>query len=341
MMKKTRTLLVLGLAVVVFLAAGASLFAADQGKVKLRMQTHLIPTQMKRTVTTFVEDVAAATKGTVEITLFPVNSIVPQKELMDAVSRGTVDMALYPEGAWFKTVPVSEVAAGIPFTLRDLDEAKTLMFKKGLLELLREGYAKYNLYIIPHETYPIDLMTKKPIRKAEDIRGMKLRAYGTMADMLGKLGASTTLIPGGELYTALATGVVDGAHWGDAGPSYEMKLHEILKFYLTPEPVQGSWNNVMINMDVWKKLTPEQRSGLEKTILANGEIAFKASRELTKMALEDMQKKWKVEVVKLPPAEIAKLEKVAEQHQNEIAKKDPLCAKAVAILTELEKNRGK
>lgn len=338
-MKRYRVLLAIGVAMAVFLVMATGLWA-QAPKLKLRMQTHLIPTQMNRTLGNFTEDVAAASKGNIEITLFPVNSIVPQKELMNAVSMGTIDMALYPEGAWFNVVPVSQIAGGVPFTLKNLEESKVFMFQKGFLELLREGYAKQNLYIIPHETYPVGLMTKKPIRKLEDLKGMKLRAYGTMADMLGKLGAATTLIPGGELYTALATGVVEGAHWADAGPMFEMKFQEVLKYYMKPEPIQGSWNCIMINMDLWKKMTPEQKAVLEKTIQANGDAAFKASRELTKKALEEMQSKWNVEVVTLPPSEIKKMEKISDEIQDEIAKKGPLCAKAIAILKKMEQGRA-
>ena len=55
-----------------------------------------------------------------------------------------------------------------------------------------------------------------------------------MADF-GQLGASTTVVAAGELYTALATGVVDGADWGDAGPTDERKFQEALKNYMEPD----------------------------------------------------------------------------------------------------------
>lgn len=335
------SLLLIGLLVsVIFLPTGTpSVLASDQPKLKLRMQTHLIPSQMKRTMGTFTEDVARLSKGNIEINLFPVNAIVPQKELMDAVSKGAIDMALYPEGAWFNVVPVSVIGAGIPFTIKSLDDAREFMFKWGFLDILREGYSKKNIYTIPFEPYPVGLMTKRPIRKVEDIKGMKLRAYGTMADMLGKLGASTTQIPGGELYTALSTGVVEGAHWGDAGPMYEMKFHEVLKYYMKPEPIQGAWNCIMINMDLWKRMTPEQKATLEKVIESSGDAAFKTSRELTKKALEEMQQKWGVEVVTLPEGEVAKLRKVGNEILDDIAKRDPLCNKAVAKLRDFLKSR--
>jgi TRAP-type C4-dicarboxylate transport system substrate-binding protein len=340
-MKRKNICWALVLVLVMVFATGTFGHAAEEPKLKLRMQTHLIPTQTKRSMGTFAQDVTAASKGAIEISIFPVGAIVPMKELMDAVGKGTLDMGLYPEGFWYKAIPVSEVGMGLPYAFKDYDEAREFMFKKGYLEILREAYAKHNVYIIPYEPFAVGLMTKKPVRKAEDLKGMKLRAYGTMADFLGKLGASTTVIASGELYTALATGVVSGAHWGDAGPMYEMKFQEVLKNYMEPEPIIGSWNNLMINLDLWKKLKPEQRELLEKAVQNSGEAGFKSSRALTKTALEDMSKKWQVQMVTLPEAELKIMEKAAQEVEAEIAKKDALSAKAVTKLKDFrtEKKR--
>jgi TRAP-type C4-dicarboxylate transport system substrate-binding protein len=322
-------------------AIGTIAGAADEPKLKLRMQTHLIPTQTKRVTATLVQDLGAASKGTLELTIFPAGAIVPVKEMMDAVGKGTLDMAMYPEGFWYKAIPVSEIGQGLPYSFINFDEVREFMFKKGYINLLREGYAKHNVYIIPYEPFSVGLMTKKPINKVEDLKGMKLRAMGIMADFLGKLGASTTVVAAGELYTALATGVVDGAHWGDAGPMYEMKFQEVLKNYMEPEPIIGSWNNIMINLDLWKKLKPEQRAALESALQKGGMAGFTSSRALTKTAKEDMAKKWKVQFVNLPEAEQKKMDKVSEEMEAEMAKKDALSGKAVNLLKELRKEKGR
>ncbi|MBI5602534.1 MAG: TRAP transporter substrate-binding protein DctP [Deltaproteobacteria bacterium] len=333
--------ILLALVMVVALATGSYSQAAEEPKVKIRMQTHLIPTQTKRSMGTFAQDVAAASKGTLEVSIFPAGSIVPVKEMMDAVGKGTLDMALYPEGFWYKAIPVSEVGQGLPYSFINFDEVREFMFKKGFINLLREGYAKHNVYIIPYEPFSVGLMTKKPVNKVEDLKGMKLRAMGVMADFLGKLGASTTVVAAGELYTALATGVVDGAHWGDAGPMYEMKFQEVLKNYMEPEPIIGSWNNIMINLDLWKKLKPEQRAALESALQKCGMAGFNSSRALTKTAKEEMAKKWKVQFVNLPEAEQKKMDKVSEGMEMEMAKKDALSAKAINLLKELRKEKGR
>lgn len=337
-MKKILSFVSLALGLAIGLGA-AFASAADQPKLKLRLQTHLIPTQTNRTLGMFAAQVAEASKGSIEVTVFPVGAILPLKEILSAVGSGTLDMAYYPEGFWFKQVPVSELGQGVPYAFKNLDQAKTFMWKKGYEELLREGYAKHNVYVWGGEPFPVGLMTKKPIKTLADIKGVKLRATGMMAEFFGKLGASTSVIAAGELYTALATGVVSGAHWGDAGPMYEMKFQEVLKNYMEPEPIQGGWNNFMINLDVWKKMTPEQRTALDTAIRKSAEMGFASSRALTKTSIDDMGKKWQVQFNTLPDADLKTLGQASLQLQEELAKRDPLCAKAVAKLKEAAAGR--
>jgi TRAP-type C4-dicarboxylate transport system substrate-binding protein len=339
-MKKASLFLATGLIVFLVVGMAGVCLAADQPKFKLRLQSHLIPDDAKRGLNRYAEAVKAMSGGAIEISIFGVGAIVPMKETLEAVSSGTLDIAMYPEGFWYKTIPVSWVGQGIPFVFRDLEEAKYFMLKKGYLDLLREGYAKHNVHVIPYEAFTIGLMTKQPVNKAEDLKGMKLRAYGTMADWLGKLGASTVVIPGGELYTALATGVVSGAHWGDAGPMYIMKFHEVLKNYMKPEPAIGSWNNLIVNADLWKKFTPEQKAMMETTGIGCGLMASNETRVICTKSLNDMVNKWQVKVSAPPEEEIQKMRKASLEMQAEVAPKDGLGAKAMALLSEYMKELG-
>jgi TRAP-type C4-dicarboxylate transport system substrate-binding protein len=314
--------------------------AAEAPKLKLKMQTFQLPDETKRNFSTFTDLIKRQSNGQIEITLFPVGSLIPAKEMLDAVGKGSLDMAQVVEGYFIKVVPVSEIAAGIPFLFRNNDDSKIFMWNKGFVDVLREGYAKQNVYHIPWETYPIGLMTKKPVNSLKDLDKMKIRAHSTMADLLAKVGAAAVFIPGGELYTALATGVVDGAQWGDAGPMFSMKFHEVLKNYMYPEPIVGAWNSIIINMDLWKKMTPQQRAMLEAAILAGGEASYRSTRLLSRTRLKEMQDKWDVKVVTLPEADTEQMRKYSLEVQNEIAKKNPICAKGMKMIREFMKEMG-
>jgi TRAP-type C4-dicarboxylate transport system substrate-binding protein len=300
------------------------------------MQSHTPPEQAHRAFDGFVKQVSDMSGGTIQITLYPVGALVPMKEILGSVGHRVVDIATVPEGFWHKNVPVSIIGQGLPFAFRDNMESNYFMFQKGFVDLLRKGYETQNIYVIPFEPYNTGLMTKKPVNKAEDLKGMKLRAFGTMQKWLTNMGASTVSISGAELYTALATGVVEGAHWGDAFPMYEMKFQEVLKNYMIPEPIIGSWNSLWVNMDVWKSLTKEQQSILESAALsAGGVLTFNDTRARTKMALKKMQTDWGVSANNLSDAEIAKMRKAGMKVWDEIAQNpNPLCKQAIDLLYE-------
>ena len=78
-----------------------------------------------------------------------------------------------------------------------------------------------------------------------------------------------------------------------------MKFHEVLKNYMLPEPVVGSWNDLWINMDVWKKLTPQQQEIIKSAAYTGGGLfAFNDTRMHTQLALTEMESLMAISTVK-------------------------------------------
>ncbi len=329
LMKKS-TWLVFGIAMLIL-----SLVAPASAKeFTLRLQCFTAGWEMNRLVKTYIPLVEKLTNGTVKIKAFPVNSLVPMKETLNALRSGVIDMAMIPEGYFAGLVPVSQIAAGLPYTFRSLDEAAFFMWNRGFVDILRKDYAKQNVYVIPVETFGVGLMTKKPIKRIEDLRGKKIRSFGSMAEWLRECGASTVFIPGGELYTALATGVAEGAHWGDAATMYEMKFQEVLKNYMLPEPILGGWWSIGINMDLWNKFTSEQRNAIEAATMAAGRIIYRHTRVIYSRAIKDMAKNWSVQVTTLSKEEQEKAKEYAKKSWERIAKKNPRNAEAIEMIKD-------
>lgn len=333
----------IGIAVICILLGFWSFASAQKKMIKmsLRAQTPFPPVVVNEDYTVFSAKVLEMTGGQIEIKFFPGGTLVPSKEILTAVGSGAIEMGIVPEGYFHKLVPPSEIAQGLPFAFRNLYEARYFMYMGGFLEILRESYAKQNVYVIPHETYNIGLMTKMPLTKAEDFKGKKFRAYGTMAEWLGKLGSTTAFIPSAELYTALATGVVDGAHWGDAASMYSMKFQEVTKNYIMPEPIIGTWNSLIVNMDLWKRLSPEQRAQIEAASLAYNAFWVHTGGRLQYIrALAAMQDEWGVQVNQIPDTEIKKMREVAYKVWEDIEKKDPLNKKAIDLLRKFLQDKN-
>ena len=320
------------------MAVGMAGFASAE-PITLKLQSHLIPGDTHRGLDPFVAAVDKMSKGEIKIKLFGVGSIVPAGEMLNAVKSGALEMAMYPEGFFNKLVPVGEVA-GMPYAFRNIWEARYFMYYKGLADMLREEYAKQNAYFLPYECFPVGIMSKKPLKSVENFKGAKIRAYGVMGEWLAQMGASTVTIPGGELYTALSTGVVEGAHWGDAGPMYIMKFQEVLKNYMTPEPIQGSWNNIIINMDVWKKLTPVQQQIIQTAAMAEGAMATTNTRIIAETSLKKMVADWGVKVNAVSDKDSQKMVNAAMIVWDKVAKKDPVNAKAISNMKDFLKELG-
>lgn len=330
-------------AVILLLFCLASNGSADDKmpKLRLKLQSHTIPEDTERVLKKFHEIIGNLSGGQIQVKAFPVGSLVPMPEVLEAVGNGTLDLALTADGYWHKLVPVSNISSGLPFAFRHIEESKYFMFRKGLLELVREAYSKHNVHYLPYEPYNVGIMTNKPINKSEDLKGMKMRAFGLMAEWLNKMGASTTYIPGGELYTALATGVVDGAHWGDAGPMYIQKLHEVLKNYMIPEPIIGAWNVILVNKDVWNKMTPQQRAIIESAVMGGGlSYAHNEMRIRTTTSLVKMQKDWNVKVNALSESELKKMQKAAIEVWEKAGAADTTSRKAINMLYEFLEELG-
>src|SRR3954462_71639 len=108
--------------------------------------------------------------------------------------------------------------------LRYPHESDVFFYGKDGLKMAREIFAKQHIMFdgrIHHG--PNIIHSKKPIRTIEDFKGLKLRVPGGMiAEGFAAIGARTTLLPGGEVFSALEKGTVDAADY--TGPAVNWDL---------------------------------------------------------------------------------------------------------------------
>ena len=316
-----------------------STIEASAPVVNLKLQSHLSGEQLERTLGPTIKLIEKETNGTVKITPYSAGVLMPVPEMLNGLTSGGLDMALLPEGLFAGVIPVSEIASGLPYGYKNLHEAWIFMWQRGFLDILRQEYAKQKIYVIPVETYNVGLMTKKPVKQFADLKGMKLRSIGGMSMFETAAGSSVVSIPGSELYTALATGVIDGVSWGDAGPMYEMKFPEVLKNYMLPDPIQGAWNSLYFNLDVWNKFTPGQRKAIEAAVINGSRATEEQTRAMYSRALDSMVGKFGVTVNTLSEEDQAKAQEISSTVWDKIAAKNPVNAKVITMLKEFHKER--
>jgi len=105
----------------------------------------------------------------------------------------------------------------------------------------------------------------KPVRTLDDLKGMRLRAPTELLGVLERLGADPVNMPMGEVYSAMAKGVIDGVV---APPDTFAALHfaEIARFYAPLAVPRGAYPARAMNLAVWERLTPAQQRVLESGI---------------------------------------------------------------------------
>ncbi|HOJ51781.1 MAG TPA: TRAP transporter substrate-binding protein DctP [Syntrophales bacterium] len=316
-----------------FLVASASF--AEQKVYKWQFQSHwpASSASFKPLKDFFEKDVYNLSKGRLQVSVYPAAAIVPTKDIFGACRMGTVDGATAFPSYWMGQIPITAVAGNLPMNLNTEEEGVHFWFKLGFEKMLKEAHAKHNLMYYSERVYPTAMVSKKPVVKLEDLKGLKIRTSGALADMFKELGAAPTMIPGEEIYLALQTGVIDAAHWGAASGALSIKLCEVAKYYFQPN-LSMTTDIIVLNKKSFEALPSDLQQALDRALV---ERALKRTQEYKleeKRSLETMMKDYKVKISRLSPEDEKKMRAAAIKVWDKLAAKDPESAKAIAILKQ-------
>lgn len=209
----------------------------------------------------FADEVAKVTNGAVKITVKAGGQLgFKGPEHLRAVRDGLVPMADILNYQQIGDEPILGIE-GIPFLASSADDLKVL--HKHIRPIYEQAAAKNNqkvLYMVPWPTQYLHLKVKADT--LDGLKGVKIRVPDKGAsDMLNAIGMSPVLIPWGETVPALASGAVAGVSTS-AVSGVDGKFWEFLK---TIYPTNHVWSSQMVNvnLDAWKKLSPEQQKAIE------------------------------------------------------------------------------
>src|SRR5690606_3279722 len=104
----------------------------------------------------------------------------------------------------------------------------------GLEDALTEQVKSKGVFYKADKAYPTELVLKNKIEAGQDLSGIKVRSAGSLLEFLHAAGFAPQQVAGPEIYQAIATGVVDGAHWGAAMCALSMKFLEGAKVHMKP-----------------------------------------------------------------------------------------------------------
>ena len=201
-------------------------------------------------------------EGQIEVKVYAAGELVGALECFDATSTGAADMYHGAEYYWqgkskgfsfFTAVPMGMTAAEI---MGWVDHG-------GGQELWDDLSADFN--IKPFQAGNTGHQTggwfKKEINSIEDFKGLRFRMPGLGGEVLRRLGGAAVNMPGGEIYQALQSGLLDGTEWVGPWNDYAFGFYREAPYYYAPgfhEP--GASLAVGINLGVWNRFTASEQA---------------------------------------------------------------------------------
>ena len=293
---------------------------------------------------TLIEMIEENTDGRVIIEPYTAGSLVEVKEMFTAASQGIIDGYLAVGGYWVGIDPVFGVEDTMPFALQTYKQMEEFMWGDARWDtpyepFIREQYAKHGLYYLTGEASDtMWILTKKPIKDIEDIKGYKIRSWGIYAKTLECLGASVVMTALGETYTGLATGVFDGVNTGTGG-YIGFKLYEHAKYMMVP-PIGATIHHISINKKAWDKLPPDLQMIVDLTAHNHATWATRNVRPDTDIPYaQELLKEKGVQYTQVETG-LDKLRACADKIWDDTAAGSPAAAEGIRLLREFCKLKG-
>jgi TRAP-type mannitol/chloroaromatic compound transport system substrate-binding protein len=299
-MKKSTlfTSFVIMVTLVFALSSGTALAAKKEKKVLLKVPVCFATVLPGLgTTITWVEDrIQTASGGTMKMKVYEPGKLVAPFEILDSVSKGKINAGYSTAGYWAGKIPASPIFSAIPFGPEAGEFMAWLWYGNGM-KLYQEMYDShgYNvkvlvLGIIAPETSGWFL---KPIESADDLNGLKMRFFGLGGQAMQKLGASVSLLPGGEIFPALEKKAIEATEFSMPAIDQRLGFSKIAKYnYFPGWHQQATVFELLINKDVWNKMSERQQMVLELLCKAATADAFAYTEAIqAKVMKENVEKR--------------------------------------------------
>jgi len=295
-------------------------------------------------VVPWIKAVEKATEGTVKIKLEPSGAITSGSEAFSGTISGLIDGTACWASVYGGDMPEGMLAFGMAMGAGNTQEAWDAMFgnpKYKIGDLVQAAAKDRNLRWVGWTNQgPNAMFTKFPVRKMEDLKGKKMRAGGPQALFHQAMGGAPVAMGGGDIYTAIKLGTIDGTYW-DTGGIDDMSFHEVIKYAAQPGWCPAQHQEIYMNLDKWNALTQWQKDRINGVFKSTYFETSKLHEDGVKGALETL-KKAGGEVIQFAPEEIKRMrEKSISEVWPKIAEKSARNAKGVKLWKQYLKDTGK
>lgn len=247
------------LAACLTLAAASSVFAANPITIKVGDNWNNTHPMAAAIDTVFKPQVEKGTKGMIKVDVYHSGTLGNEGDLWGGVRNGTIEVAIVgtPMNQEFPTMMISDW----PFLYRDLSHAKKVWTSPIADEINTEFHKKFpSVHVLGWGPNSARTFTSnKKLTSVADFKGQKFRMPGNPIHMgiAQNLGASAQVIPLGELFSALETGVVDGQDNGMV-TVISQALNEVQKYLYETNHIIATLE-IMVNAPFFDKLSAEHQ----------------------------------------------------------------------------------
>ncbi|WP_290650247.1 TRAP transporter substrate-binding protein DctP [Aquisalimonas sp.] len=322
-------------------AVGLSPLSADE-VITWRVQSHWpsASSSYGDSLELLRDTVDERTDGRLKLELHPAGSLFSFGEIFSAVSRGVIPMGTISPAYEMDRLSTAGIAFGLPGAFQETWEAVYFFKHMGFEDMIREEAAEYDVFYATEKVYPTEMVAKEPIESLADFRGLNIRSSGTLQTFLTETGAAASMIPGEELYSALQTGIVDGAHWGAVQGAQSMSLYEVARYHVRPPLNIGGIDAWVINQEALDDLPDDIRTVLLDAI--EEQFWWRTTEYMyqEQVALAQAMAEEGVELINLPDDVQARMVEVGEKMWEEQARESERAAEAIDMLRELLADLG-
>ncbi len=206
------------------------------------------------------------TDGDVTVEVYPAGAQVGGLEVYDAVSSGAFTMGHTASYYYVGKDPTHAFFTAVPFGL-NAQQINAWFYQGGALDLFNELNARDGLIAFPAGNTGVQMggWFNKEINTPADLQGLTMRIPGLGGQVMTRAGANVQVIPGGEIFLALDTGVIDAAEWIGPYDDEILGLNTAAQFYYAPgwhEP--GPTLATYINLSEYESLPADIQQAIQK-----------------------------------------------------------------------------
>lgn len=285
------------------------------------------------------DQITKITDGDITMNFQEPGAIVPALEVFDAVGTGAVEAGWSTPGYWAGRVPALQLLAAVPFGPQAGEYLAWVKFGGGK-ELMDELYEPHNIKGIHCAVIAPEAAGwfRNPINEPGDLQGLTMRFFGLGAKVMEKLGVSTQLLAGGDIFPALELGTIDATEFSMPAIDLSLGFYQVASEYYFPGwHQQSTLFDLMINLDLWESLDESTQFKIETVCDANIAYGLAEGEALQFGALAELEANG-VNINTLSPSILEALEVAWLEVAAEESAADPDFARTYASYSEFREN---